>query len=71
VVFDEPNTEKNSYTSREAMPIANDGALASTAIPLLSSMCSTKALDIDDVRIYSVALSDRQIENIHEETAYT
>eukprot|EP00161_Ancyromonas_sigmoides_P000379 TRINITY_DN1026_c0_g1_i5.p1 TRINITY_DN1026_c0_g1~~TRINITY_DN1026_c0_g1_i5.p1 ORF type:complete len:1140 (-),score=349.28 TRINITY_DN1026_c0_g1_i5:654-4073(-) len=55
------------FTSRETMPIFNDGDSASTNF--LSGICAAADLDIDDVRVYTVALTEKQIADIHDSTS--
>jgi hypothetical protein len=55
------------YTSRSVLPIRNIGSPSSTEI--IESYCSSANLDIDDVRVYSAALTEKHITDIHDSTS--
>jgi hypothetical protein len=55
------------FTSRGALPIRNDGTTSDTN-PFLKAICSV-SMDIDDVRIYTAPLSEKQIADIHDSTS--
>jgi hypothetical protein len=56
------------FTSRGVVPIRNDGTTGNTN-SFLQAICSAATMDIDDVRVYAAALTEKQITDIHDSTS--